>query len=464
MKGIIIILFLLFWVFHPVAFSATLSFRQGQTGTGWSNYNNMDAAFVYLEAANTNYGSATTLATENDGTDSRHFNSYLCFTDLIGNDAGQIPVGAVITSATMYIKTHSATNSQSPNTVYSYRVTSNWSEGSITWNTQPAYNGTAISSFVPSALNTWYSFSVTSAVQAWANGSAPNYGIRLYNPGADWAQYFSDDDATLGNRPYLVVNYNPPVLSTSSTNFGNVRVGTSATASVTVTNTGSSGTTLSGSIGAASGSEFFPTIATQAFSLGQNQSSSRTYTYTPSAPGVDSTTISVTSNASNTNLTLTGTGVSPVFHSSFAPNSLIDFGSIENYTSNTIALDITNLASENLGDLTDLTLLNYSITGPDASYFSLENFTPGTRLSKDELLSLVLRATNPDAVNYTRYATLTIVTDVNAALGVEGNSYTYNLTAYMLPEPSSVFMGIFSMLFFLYRLYGKTKLQKQKDS
>ncbi|NUM33998.1 MAG: choice-of-anchor D domain-containing protein [Candidatus Brocadiae bacterium] len=233
---------------------------------------------------------------------------------------------------------------------------------------------------------------------------------------------------------------NVPSLSATNTNFGNVRVGTSATATVTVSNTGNAGSSLTGNIGPASGSEFSPTSGSQSFTLSQNQTANRTYTYTPGTRGADSTTISITSNANNSSLTLTGTGVSPVFHSSVAAGSTIDFGEVGYIGTQT--LTIQNITADaNLGDLTDMTLLSATITGPDASYFTLEGFTPGMKLSKSQLQNLTIRFMHEymgsHQYGYIRNATLTFTTDVGAALGVAGATYSFNLQATTIPEPAT---------------------------
>ncbi len=249
-----------------------------------------------------------------------------------------------------------------------------------------------------------------------------------------------------------------PALTVSNTNFGNVRVGSSGNATVTVTNTGNAGTTLTGNIGAASGSEFSPVTGSQSFSLAQNQQATRTYTYSPSARGTDSTVVSVTSNATNGTATLTATGVSPVYSSNVAPGNTIDFGVVDKDVTTTRGLTIQNTTPDaDLGDLTDLTILSATISGVDAAYYSIENFIPGTRLSKNATTGLTIRVTNNDHLVDTRNAVLTIVTDANAALGTTGNIYTYNLTAYLVPEPSSyIFLSIAGILFCFSRLHRKS--------
>ncbi len=241
-------------------------------------------------------------------------------------------------------------------------------------------------------------------------------------------------------------------MTASNTNFGNVRVGTSANATVTVTNSGQSGSTLTGTIGAASGSEFSPVSGTQSFTLTQGQSANRTYTYAPNARGTDSTPVVVNSDATNSTLTLTGTGVSPVYSSSVAPSTTIDFGSVEAYSYNEFVLRIENLTPDaDLGSLTNLTLLSATISGIDASYFSIQNFTPGTVIGKNGYFDLVLRATNPEWRLAYKNAVLTIVTDQNAALGATGSAFSYDLRARMLPEPSSyMFLSIASILVCMY--------------
>lgn len=247
----------------------------------------------------------------------------------------------------------------------------------------------------------------------------------------------------------------PAVLSASNTNFGNVRVGTSSTATVTVTNTGSSGSTLTGSIGSASGAEFSPTTGAENFSLGSNQSFNRTYTYAPSSRGNDSTNVSVTSNAGSSSRTLTGTGVSPVFSSSIAVGSTIDFGEVGYIANQT--LRVQNLTPDaNLGNLTDMTLLSATITGPDASYFTIENFTPGMKLSKSELQDLSIKFmhnySGREDYGYVRNATLNITTDVGADFGSQGASYAFNLQAVTIPEPGCVYLlGVFLSLMLIFK-------------
>ena len=257
-------------------------------------------------------------------------------------------------------------------------------------------------------------------------------------------------------------------LHSNNVNFGNVRVGTFANANVTVTNTGDSGTTLTGNIGGASGNEFTPDSGSQSFSLNQNESISRTFTYTPTNIGADSGNVNITSNEDGSaTATLTGTGVSPVFNSSIAPDSTIDFGMIHLNTSvlehpdipptKYETITISNITGTDLGDLTNLSILSAQITGD--SPFDIIDFTP-TVLGKDDSLVLTIRFSTIMAHNGgispsqgLKNAVLTLVTDQNAALGQQGDVFTFNLTGEVVPEPTSLFMfGLVIFAFtFVYR-------------
>ena len=267
----------------------------------------------------------------------------------------------------------------------------------------------------------------------------------------NYIQYAATDTAS----PALGVN-------TSSVNFGNVRVGTSKTANVTVTNDGDAGTNLTGNIGSASGSEFSPTSGNQNFNLGQNATASRTFTYEPDNQGIDSTNVLVSTNEDgNTNVTLSGTGVSPVFSSSVAPDSTIDFGMIHLNTSVAEHPDIpptkyetiriSNITADaDLGNLTDLSILDASISGDGT--FDLINFTP-TVIAKGGYLDITIRYSTIMAHNGgvspsqgIKNAVLTLVTDQNAAFGETGDTFTFNLTGEVVPEPGSFILLGFALI------------------
>jgi Abnormal spindle-like microcephaly-assoc'd, ASPM-SPD-2-Hydin len=96
--------------------------------------------------------------------------------------------------------------------------------------------------------------------------------------------------------------------SQAGLSFGNVAVGTSATQSVTLTNTGNANVTISGV--AVTGTGFAADGGTNA-SLAPNQSVNVSVNFDPSAPGQTQGQLAVASNASDNSLTvvLSGTGL-----------------------------------------------------------------------------------------------------------------------------------------------------------
>ena len=94
-------------------------------------------------------------------------------------------------------------------------------------------------------------------------------------------------------------------------------------------------------------------------------------------------------------------------------------------------------------DLTAMTTLGISISGPDAASFSFvtPNAIVGTRLDNNELVRANLLFTPLHAGDLN--ATITVVTDVNAALGRIGTSYAFDVfgTAFV-PEPTCGVTGL----------------------
>ena len=85
-----------------------------------------------------------------------------------------------ISSATLklYYYAYQQINPQTRN-LEIHRLTSPWSEQTITWKTQPPYNSTATSiTQCPNNFG-WFTFDITQDVQFWASGN-PNYGNILF--------------------------------------------------------------------------------------------------------------------------------------------------------------------------------------------------------------------------------------------------------------------------------------------
>jgi hypothetical protein len=235
--------------------------------------------------------------------------------------------------------------------------------------------------------------------------------------------------------------------------FGNVRVGTSSTLNLSVKRTGPpNGAQLSGTF-ATAGGEFSTSGGLNFGPMGNAGAPVRhAYTYTPVNLGTDSLTSFVTniidngSPLANRPVVLSGSGVAPTFNSYVTtPGGTIDFGTV---TAGSGAFDVLTLFNDtnagNLGALTDLSILSFSISGPNALDFSVTGFSP-TVLSElvsnpTETLPLTINLLN-SATPGLKSAVLTFNTDQNAALGGDGLDFSYNLVANVtvaaVPEPAT---------------------------
>ena len=145
---------------------ATATFQQGV-----SSYTGTQDTYITSGAPNTASGAGTELIlTGNTGQQ-----MLLRFDNLIAGAGGSIPVGSTITSATLQLRITQDGTGQG----YLHRILStNWDESS-TWNSLS--NGISLDGVEASATadgsndvsnnNSYISYTVTSTVQAWANGA-----------------------------------------------------------------------------------------------------------------------------------------------------------------------------------------------------------------------------------------------------------------------------------------------------
>jgi uncharacterized repeat protein (TIGR01451 family) len=129
---------------------------------------------------------------------------------MIQFNTSAIPAGTTINSAILQVYLVGSYDFPSTaRTITTYRISSNWSESSVTWNSRPSYAEAYGSANITSGAWGWYSFDVTNLVRGWVNGSLLNYGIMLRGPevsGTDssWRS-FSTREGT--NSPKLVLTY-----------------------------------------------------------------------------------------------------------------------------------------------------------------------------------------------------------------------------------------------------------------
>lgn len=210
------------------------------------------------------------------------------------------------------------------------------------------------------------------------------------------------------------------------------RVGTTATRTLLVQNSGAAGSILTGTIqGAPVGDKFGPSNDVP-YALAVGQTVTRDYTYTPtgrSGGTLDFRTLNILSNeAGIEDVVLTGQGVGPVYTSLPQPGGTIALGRVMSGGGNGL-LPISNTSSDgDLAELTDLTLRSLTFGGADASTFRLSGITPGQILQAGGAGASAQIGTNVGSRGV-KAATLTVDTDVNVALGADGRDYGYNVTA-----------------------------------
>jgi MYXO-CTERM domain-containing protein len=247
--------------------------------------------------------------------------------------------------------------------------------------------------------------------------------------------------AAVEGRPAEAQNI---TISPTTMDFSNVRVGTTSAAAQTLTVTNN--TKLdSGGIPAASSPFSGGGVTFSGTGLNNGKTNTASFMFAPTASGSASQTINVTGTKGTTTTTaplaLSGLGVGPVYSSTPAPLSTIDFGTLTPGEMVVEDLKISNSSTDPGGPtLTNLTLLTASLSGPG---FKLGSFTPGTVLPEGNTFDLMIDFTAPTTLG-PETGDLKITTDQGAALGTTGAVFDYTLTANVAvappatPEPASL--------------------------
>jgi hypothetical protein len=143
------------------------------------------------------------------------------FENIFGSAPNQIPVGAIIQSATLTYTVFDAGNLANVN-----EVSVDW-PGEVTWNdfgSDPGVQADEYGNFVGTAFGSatgTYSIDVTASLSGWAMNPSANRGWIFRPTGTDGVDFRSSEYATAGSRPRLVVNFEdtvtlppyPPVLN-----------------------------------------------------------------------------------------------------------------------------------------------------------------------------------------------------------------------------------------------------------
>jgi len=96
------------------------------------------------------------------------------------------------------------------------RITGDWDEDTVTWNTRPAYTTAGELVFNDPPDDTWLDLDVTGFVQDWLDGTYPNYGfcfLRVDSINEFW-QFYTKEYYDPDYHPKLTLDFPSPVEST----------------------------------------------------------------------------------------------------------------------------------------------------------------------------------------------------------------------------------------------------------
>ena len=131
---------------------------------------------------------------------------------LIRFDISSLPPKATIDSAKMYIYYYDYDSTNPVNRpVRLYKATSDWSEDTVTWNTQPSLAPQPSSSSTMPSQYGWMMWDVTNDIRDFKEGQATNYGWKVVDDNY-WGNIyipealFNTKESTI-HIPYLEVEY-----------------------------------------------------------------------------------------------------------------------------------------------------------------------------------------------------------------------------------------------------------------
>ncbi|MDF1544668.1 MAG: SdrD B-like domain-containing protein [bacterium] len=122
-----------------------------------------------------------------------------------------LPAGATLESATFYVYVTQPANE----VVNLHRVTSDWEEATVTWNSfAGAYDASIEGSFNCDNFG-WKSVDITALAQSWLDGTNMNYGLLMDQPEVFFRTATYSSREAVSNRPYVEVVYSMGGVSTT---------------------------------------------------------------------------------------------------------------------------------------------------------------------------------------------------------------------------------------------------------
>jgi len=102
---------------------------------------------------------------------------------LVRFDLSAIPAGTFVGQATLWLYMWKSYDYEGAwRTITTYRITSSWSEGGVTWSVQPTCGEGYGSASILHGNFGWYPFDVTNLVRGWVNNAFYNQGLMLRGP------------------------------------------------------------------------------------------------------------------------------------------------------------------------------------------------------------------------------------------------------------------------------------------
>ncbi len=225
--------FLMFAIAIVIATTAkssatTISYKQGG-GTGFAD---VSVASTYVsgktdgDQTDNNYGTSGFIYVRRDSSSYQRSRGLFAFEDIFGSGVDQIPYGATINSASLYLYKTNDTGGVA--NVQLYRVTQSWVEGTggepadpsegVTWDNFDQ-TGTNIAHVDLTDVQTqsllfsggYTEWNVLSMMQYWADNPGENYGWMVVNGGINDLTLYSEDSSET-RVPYLVVDFSAPVV------------------------------------------------------------------------------------------------------------------------------------------------------------------------------------------------------------------------------------------------------------